>query len=306
MNDPNFAMGAFGVLMVEKGFVDVAAVRKLLRDAGITHFDLIQAASVPEAIAVLAERDVDAVLLGGSSDPVQQIPAFISLQAASPDISVIISGDLTQAAIPIASGPPALHDISRNLRLCLQRALRRRFNERALVHLATHDQLTGLANRILLEDRLNQALARSRRTGRGGAILFIDIDRFKHVNDSHGHEFGDRVLATIAHRLAGRLRATDTLARFGGDEFVVIVEGVTSEFAAEFVIGKIRAAIEEPIRNDARTMHLTASVGVAFYPGHGQTISGLLRHADAAMYGAKRGGGGRHGFAEALAATGSD
>lgn len=156
---------------------------------------------------------------------------------------------------------------------------------------ALHDPLTGLPNRRLFYDRVGQACAHWRRTGEGYALFFVDLDRFKEVNDSYGHDVGDAVLGTAAARMRGSVRETDTVARIAGDEFVVLLPGVTERAAAEPVASKLLAAVAQPLElRDGLVLQLTASLGVSVCPEHGSEPEELIRHADAAMYGEKRAG----------------
>jgi diguanylate cyclase (GGDEF)-like protein/PAS domain S-box-containing protein len=156
-------------------------------------------------------------------------------------------------------------------------------------HLALHDVLTGLPNRRLLEDRLGQALAQARREQWQVALLFIDLDRFKTINDSLGHVAGDEVLRIVAKRLTGALRETDTVARVGGDEFVAVLSHARpSELPP--VTAKIMSELSEPIELLGREVRITPSIGVAVFPDDGEDALKLLAHADAAMYHAKASG----------------
>jgi diguanylate cyclase (GGDEF)-like protein len=157
--------------------------------------------------------------------------------------------------------------------------------EKALAHQALHDALTGLPNRILLGDRLEQAILTAEREQRELALLVMDLDRFKEVNDTLGHHAGDRLLQEIGRRLRGAVRASDTVARLGGDEFAVVLPGSTDAAGAAV---KLTQALEVPFELEGHTLALGASVGVAQYPQHGETVESLLRSADVAMYTAKR------------------
>ena len=167
---------------------------------------------------------------------------------------------------------------------------RKRFEERLAV-LAQYDMLTGLPNRSLFYDRLRQAIVRARREQTMVGLLFLDLDRFKQINDSLGHAAGDRVLKTIAERLKGFLREIDTIARLGGDEFTVIIEGVNDPAQVSSVAEKIRAAMSDPIVLDGRDMLVSASVGITLYPRDAEDIEHLVKNADIAMYHAKNRGG---------------
>jgi diguanylate cyclase (GGDEF)-like protein/PAS domain S-box-containing protein len=165
----------------------------------------------------------------------------------------------------------------------------RRRIEEAVQSAAQSDPLTGLANRLLLTDRLRLALARSARTGAQIAVLYLDIDRFKEINDRFGHAAGDALLRDFAARLRSSVRASDTVARFGGDEFVVLLDDIKEPEHAMRVAEKIVGECREPLRIEASDVVATTSIGLAF-GGQGAQAEELLRRADAALYAAKSGG----------------
>lgn len=158
--------------------------------------------------------------------------------------------------------------------------------EERLRYLAGHDMLTGLCNRIRFEDRLQHAIARARRENRSFALLFLDLDGFKEINDTYGHHKGDEVLVIIGKRLAGVLRDSDSTARMGGDEFAALLEGDISTASARAVAEKVIAAIDAPLPDLSH--RVSASVGLALYPWDGADADTLLHSADQAMYRAKR------------------
>ena len=166
--------------------------------------------------------------------------------------------------------------------------------QRQLAHAATHDPLTGLPNRALLYDRLEHALASARRKGTGVAVVFLDLNGFKAINDTHGHQVGDQVLVEVASRLSGVLRGGDTLARMGGDEFVIICEGLTStspdvtNHALGTVISRATGALSRPARIAGQQLALSAALGIAVTGAGREDPDALLSAADAAMYDAKR------------------
>lgn len=162
--------------------------------------------------------------------------------------------------------------------------------ETRLQHLAHHDHLTGLPNRKLLLDRLRQALARARRYDTPVAVLFLDLDGFKAINDNLGHGVGDRVLVEVAQRLTHLVRASDTVCRLGGDEFVVLLPEVSATVNAEGVAGKIIEGISRVMEIDGDEVFVTPSVGLAVWPDHGATVDQLMGRADQAMYAAKHAG----------------
>jgi len=172
------------------------------------------------------------------------------------------------------------------------RALGRGFSTmaRAIADLAQHDVLTGLPNRRLLHDRLTQAIVLARRRGTQLAVLFLDLDRFKHVNDSLGHEVGDKLLQSVSRRLQAAVRTSDTISRQGGDEFVLLLSEVAHGSDAAYSAQKMIAALTAPHAIDNQDLHITASIGVSLYPDDGDDAETLLKNADAAMYHAKERG----------------
>jgi diguanylate cyclase (GGDEF)-like protein/PAS domain S-box-containing protein len=159
-------------------------------------------------------------------------------------------------------------------------------------HLAQHDPLTGLPNRLLLMDRLDRAIATARRHDGALAVLFLDVDRFKQINDTLGHAAGDEVLQSLATRMVACVRGSDTVSRQGGDEFVVLLSEVACVEDAAFGAGKLLAAIAMPHQIDGRDLHVTASVGIAVYPADGTDAAALLSKADLALLSAKAAGRG--------------
>jgi diguanylate cyclase len=161
-----------------------------------------------------------------------------------------------------------------------------------LRHLATHDMLTGLPNRVLLDDRLTQAIAHADRDKRSFALLMCDLDRFKHVNDSLGHRAGDELLQEVARRLTAVVRTVDTVARFGGDEFVLVGNSIVDSEDAMLLANRAIEALQAPVRIADIDVRTSPSIGIAIYPADGASIEALLAHADAAMYAAKQRGRG--------------
>ena len=160
--------------------------------------------------------------------------------------------------------------------------------ERIASQRAMHDQKTGLPNRTLFDDRLTKAIAGAERHGWMLAVMFLDLDRFKLVNDTHGHAAGDAVLAVVAQRLMSHARDEDTVCRNGGDEFLYLLINPNTREDVTRIAGLVRAAIAEPIGLAALQFAITPSIGIALYPDHGNSADLLVAHADAAMYRAKQ------------------
>ena len=178
-----------------------------------------------------------------------------------------------------------------------------RETSRQMAHLAQHDPLTGLPNRLLLSDRLTEAIALAQRHRKPLGVLFVDVDGFKARNDTHGHAMGDRLLRATADRLKGALRKSDTVCRRGGDEFVAVLSELERAEDALLVARKLLRALAEPNRLDSTQIALTVSIGISLYPSHGVTAEVLIANADAAMYVAKRAGPGGYRLFQGLSTS---
>lgn len=212
---------------------------------------------------------------------------------------VLIRRDGTEAAVEDSAAP--IHDRRGRVTgavMVLRDVSMTRALSLKMAHLAQHDSLTDLPNRIVLNDRLAQALALARRHQQMLALLFLDLDRFKSVNDSLGHAIGDRLLQSVAERLLACVRSSDTVSRQGGDEFVILLSEVACPADAAVSAEKILLALSMPLRIDQRDLHLTASIGIVTYPDDGMEAETLLKHADLAMYRAKATGRNTYRFFE--------
>ncbi|HET7338077.1 MAG TPA: diguanylate cyclase [Candidatus Dormibacteraeota bacterium] len=203
--------------------------------------------------------------------------------------------DGTALPVEISLGPVAEDTVA-----VVRDVTERRRMEAVLEHRALHDPLTDLANRSLFFDRLRQAINAARRDGSQVALVMLDLDGFKAINDSRGHATGDIVLKEVAGRLRLGMRATDSAARLGGDEFAWILPRVTSRRSVEAMVRKRLALAEEPVHLQGETLQIGVSAGIALYPEDGQDTDTLMRHADRAMYGVKRR---RHGTARVTERT---
>ena len=274
----------------------------------------------PVARTHVVETMRDAVLVADAHGHVVDLnPAAARLlgQRVGELIGRPVAGLLSDFADPIGFPDPGVYELrqgDRNEELAMELAVtalqdargltagrvlvfrdvtERRELERELRRLAYTDRLTGLPNRALFHDRLERALAMAKRRDAAVAILFLDLDRFKNINDSLGHEIGDRVLVMVAERLRRCLRAEDTLARLGGDEFAILLPEIADRRDTHLVTDKCLAALSAPEVIGEHELTVNASIGVAVFPQDGADVQHLLRSADAAMYRAKARGGGR-------------
>jgi diguanylate cyclase (GGDEF)-like protein len=274
-----------------------AELRQALRDAVGADVEILARETVSSARRALLERAIDCVLLDLPAPEPDALEELEAMLAAASEVPVVVISESEEPSVALhvihegaqdfllrrATDP---HALGRSISF----AIERKRAEARLAHQALHDSLTGLPNRTLMLDRLGVALGRSRRRPTSLGVLFVDLDGFKAVNDSHGHDAGDDVLVEVARRLEHTLRPGDTVARFGGDEFVILCEDLRGQREAVRVAQRARAAIAEPCFVRGHELSMRASIGIAC-ARRGQTYAQeLIREADVAMYRAKRGG----------------
>lgn len=298
---------------VARGEADAGVVNRLLGAQNADRLGLVQTGIIfnPINIHYAAPRDADPALLDAldrrlaelkatpgsiyhqalaralGSSPGSQFPAWLGWAAG-----------LLAAAMLLSAGIALLlrREVARRTQELATEVAERRAAQARLDRLAHFDPLTGLPNRISFADCMNRALTNARDTDRKVAVMFADLDRLKTVNDSLGHVIGDALISQVAQRLAGCLRGGDTVHRFGGDEFVIVLPDLPDATAAEPVARRLLAALERPVPVAEGELCVSASIGIAFYPDDGEDADTLLKHADAAMYQAKALGGNRHAF----------
>jgi diguanylate cyclase (GGDEF)-like protein len=291
------------ILLVEDNPGDVRLVEELLRAAWVVAGSINHVSSVEDAIGHVAKDAPACILLDLSLPDAQGLGTLERVRDAHPSVPIVVltgTDDEAQAVQAVQEGAQDYlikgqvdgHLLGRAIRY----AIERKFAEVQLSHQALHDPLTGLANRALLMERLAQALARTERRPSSVAVLFLDIDRFKTINDNFGHEVGDSVLACIGDRLRKALRPEDMASRFGGDEFVVLCEDLEDDRHVVTIANRIGRSISEPISLEAGEVVVTTSIGIAAARGIRDRPEVLLRDADAAVYRAKERGRDRFEF----------
>jgi diguanylate cyclase (GGDEF)-like protein len=283
------------LLIIEDSPAYATLVEQMLSDALSDELVVTHASALGKAARVLREERIDCVLLDLSLPDAVGLEGLAVVQSAAPAVPVVVlTGTDDQALAMQAVGEGAQDYLVKRradreqLARSIRYAIERRRSEARVARLAVHDSLTDLPNRVLLLDRLNVAIARCGRRPTGLALMFIDLDRFKSVNDRLGHDAGDELLIELAGRLRSILRPSDTVARFGGDEFLILCEEVRSEREAIHVAERARAAVAEPFELRGSEVTLGASVGITCARPAPTNAEALIREADMAMYRAKR------------------
>ena len=245
-------------------------------------------------------RLVDAATRKPPQNPLGQAVEFDSVFGLTPNCLLVGRGGV-ETAIEDSAAP--IHDregLVIGAVIVFRDVGEARARSQQALHLAHHDALTALPNRMLLDDRLTRAMAAARRYRHRLAVLFLDLDRFKHVNDSRGHAAGDMVLQSVARRLVACVRDSDTVSRQGGDEFVVLLPEIANADDAAASAKKIVAAIAVPHTVASHQLDVTATIGISIYPDDGPDAETLVRRADTAMYCAKNRGRNTYQFFERL------
>ncbi len=286
------------VLLIEDNDVDAQLTQDLLSEWSTEEFQVARATTLAEGLSLLSRERFDAMLLDLSLPDAFGLPTVREVHAASPTIPVVVLSGVSDQSLAIQAVRQGAQDYlvkGQGHPELLARAIlyaieRKRFEEH-LTYLAQYDHLTGLVNRTLFRDRLVQATARSKRMQQMIGLMLLDLDRFKLVNDTFGHDIGDELLKAVSERLKTCVREVDTVARMGGDEFTIILEGVSSEQNILVVAKRITESIATPFELKGHCISIGISIGITIYPQDDHPVDELLKHADTAMYQAKQHGG---------------
>jgi diguanylate cyclase (GGDEF)-like protein len=292
------------LLLIEDNLGDARLLREMLNGQTSFNTQLTQLESMMAAEAHLAKRAVDIILLDLGLPDAQGLEAIRRTHAAAPGIPLVVLTGLDDESLAVQALQLGAQDYlikgqieTRGLLRALRYAVERKTMEsaalamaRQMAHSAEHDFLTGLPNRMLLNDRIGQAIALARRHTRKAAVLFLDLDGFKHINDSLGHPVGDKLLQSVAKRLVACIRGSDSVSRQGGDEFVVLLLDLEHAEDAAVTARRMLEAVALPHSVDHHDLHVTASIGVSVYPDDGLDADTLIKNADTAMYQAKENG----------------
>jgi diguanylate cyclase (GGDEF)-like protein len=292
------------VLLIEDNPGDVRLVREMLSMKGGEEFALDVAGRLHEALEKLATERFEAILLDLGLPDAQGPHVVEAVLEAAPEIPIVVLSGQKDEMLAVKAVRRGAQDYlvkgldsAPILTRALHYAIERKRSELRIQRLANHDGLTDLPNRRLFLDRLGHAIARSRRQASMLALLFVDLDRFKEVNDLLGHAVGDQLLIGVAQRLLSCTRESDTVARLGGDEFCLLVPDISRLEDVGTVADKVLEALDAPFAIEGREIKTSASIGISAYPRDGEDADVLLRSADAAMYGAKQDGRGQRRYA---------
>ncbi|MEY2936627.1 MAG: hypothetical protein RL033_7376 [Pseudomonadota bacterium] len=258
---------------------------------------LVHATTLEEALSLLAQQSFDLILTDLCLPDACGLDSVLRIRRVSAQTPIIVLSTIEDVALFDQVLHAGAQDIllkpevdRKTLFRSMWHARQRQGAQSQLQHGALHDELTNLAKRTLLGQRISNALARSRRTGNTFAVMYIDLDRFKRINDTYGHDVGDAVLVTVSHRLKSAVREYDTVARLGGDEFAILLDSLDAAGEVETVAQRVLASLAPPILVNEHELDVTASMGISVFPDGGSAVEELLRNADRAMYSAKRAG----------------
>jgi len=285
------------VLLVEDNSGDARLIQEMLVEARNPSFDLECSNRLSIALKHLATRSVDVVLLDLSLPDSWGFDTFASLHAQAPHVPIIVLTGFADEELAVKIVREGAQDylvkeqVDSNLLVrTIRYAIERKRSEETIRWLAYHDSLTNLPNRALFNDRLTIALTHAHRGRQKLVVMLLDLDQFKEINDTLGHSVGDKLLQLVGSRLTNLLRKGDTVARVGGDEFLLLLPGITRMEDATNIAQKILELFQEPFVLNNQKLYITTSIGIVTYPNNGEDADILIKNADIAMYYAKKKG----------------
>jgi diguanylate cyclase (GGDEF)-like protein len=285
------------VLLIEDDAGDLLLTKRMLAKTDYNAFHLICAESLSTAIKCTAEAKIDVILSDLNLPDSSGIETFLKLKLQVPEIPIVVFSGFGDEAEFLKAVREGAQDYlikgqvdGNSLVRSLRYAIERKMAEDNIRRLAYHDSLTGLPSRTLFADRCMMAMAENRRNQKKTALIMVDLDHFKDINDNLGHDAGDEVLKEVGARLESILRQTDTICRIGGDEFALLISDVSLKETVKIVAKRIIDVLNKPFTLNGLKEVMTASLGIAIYPEDGKSLRTLMKHADMAMYEVKKRG----------------
>jgi len=283
------------VLLIEDNPDDQILTKRMLEKSTYSSFDITIAGSLSLGISYVGDVTLDAILLDLDLPDSLGVETFLKLNLHAPEIPIVVLsgfGDEEDALKAVREGAQdylTKGQIDSNmLARSLRYAVERKRAEELIRKLAFHDSLTGLPSRTLFNDRFLMAVAESKRNNKKIALIMLDLDHFKDVNDKFGHDIGDDLLKEISARLMNILRKTDTICRMGGDEFALLISDVSENEVIDEVAQRVLLASRNQFILRGTELQISASLGISIYPADGETLEILTKHADIAMYETKK------------------
>lgn len=294
---------ATNILLIEDNPGDIRLVEIMLTQPDPYRFRLNICTTMSEAIETIAKEKIDVALLDMSLPDGEGIENITRLKSRLPSLPIVVMTGRQDDAFALAAVKAGAQDYlikgqidESQLSRALNYSIERKHLQEKITHMANHDQLTGLANRELFRIRLEHAISCAERREESIAMLYLDLDHFKSINDGLGHGIGDRLLKNVSSRLMESVREIDTVARLGGDEFGIILEGITETYNVAAIAGKIIEKISKQYEIDEHILHIGCSIGIAFYPHCGKHVDAIINNADTALYQSKSNGRNQYQF----------
>jgi diguanylate cyclase (GGDEF)-like protein len=291
------ASKSIDLLLIEDNPSDLLLTKRMLEKAEHTSFHVSDADSLAKGIERAAQSALDVILSDLNLPDSSDVETFFRLKLQVPEIPIVVLSGFADEAMSLKAVREGAQDYLIKgqinniiLERLLRYAIERKRAEDAIKKLAYHGPLTGLPSRLLLGDRFAMAAAASHRNDRKTALILLDLDHFKDINDNYGHDAGDEILKEVSDRLVGILRQTDTVCRNGGDEFILLIPEINAKEMIDEIAQRILVAIGKPFNLHHVEKRIGASLGIAMYPENDKSLEDLIKHADMAMYEVKKTG----------------
>ncbi|MBL1141245.1 MAG: EAL domain-containing protein [Proteobacteria bacterium] len=298
-------INTINILLVEDNPGDARLVEVMLKQPNEVHYRLHIVGTLAKALEKVINETFQVAILDMNLPDGVGVANITALRSHAIDLPIVVLSGEANEKFALETVKAGAQDYlvkgqidEWQLSRALNYAIERKHMQDDIMQLAHYDHLTGLANRSLFQVRIEHAIQNASRRNEFIALLYLDLDNFNPINDALGHDIGDQLLIDVAERLKGFVREVDTVARLGGDEFAIILEGIDYKENVAIVAEKITAGLSEPYHIAENSLFITSSIGIAYYPEHGEDILDIIKNADSAMYQAKRSGRNKYVFYE--------